>query len=140
MQRPWRSAAAYWLAPHGLFSLLYYRTQGWHHPQRAGPSHINHWLRKYTTGLPRGQCCGSISAGISHHSFTNGCSCSNPGPLDSRTTPCSHKLMSWEGSEDVGTSDSSSCHCLGRSQDTHLGNERDTQHQAGGTQRMRKAS
>ena len=36
MQRPWRGAA-YWLAHHGLFSLLYYRTQDHqlrklHHP------------------------------------------------------------------------------------------------------------
>ena len=39
--------AAYWLAPHGLLSLLSCRTQdhqprGWHHPQWAGLSHINH--------------------------------------------------------------------------------------------------
>jgi len=37
--------AVFWLVPHGLLSLLSYRTrttaQGWHHPQKAGPSPIN---------------------------------------------------------------------------------------------------
>jgi hypothetical protein len=28
--KPWRNAAAYWLALHGLFSLLSYRTQNYH--------------------------------------------------------------------------------------------------------------
>ena len=38
MQKPWRDAA-FWLAPHGLVSLLSYRTQaqGWHHPQWLQP-------------------------------------------------------------------------------------------------------
>jgi hypothetical protein len=36
MQKPWRGAA-YWLAPHGLFSLLSYRTQD--HQSRDGPTH-----------------------------------------------------------------------------------------------------
>ena len=36
MQRPWKGAA-YWLIPHGLFSLLSYRTQD--HQPRNGPSH-----------------------------------------------------------------------------------------------------
>jgi hypothetical protein len=35
MQRPWRDAA-YWLAPHGLLSLLSYRTQD--HQPRIAPS------------------------------------------------------------------------------------------------------
>lgn len=29
MRRPWRSAAAHWLALHGLLSLLSYRTQNY---------------------------------------------------------------------------------------------------------------
>jgi hypothetical protein len=37
MQRPWRRAAYYWLAPHGLLSLLSYRTQD--HQPRDGPTH-----------------------------------------------------------------------------------------------------
>jgi len=46
MQSPWRSAA-YWLALHGLLSLLSYRTQnykprGWHHAQWAGSSPLDH--------------------------------------------------------------------------------------------------
>jgi hypothetical protein len=36
MQRPWRDAA-HWLAPHGLLSLLSYRTQ--EHQPRDGPTH-----------------------------------------------------------------------------------------------------
>lgn len=45
--------AAYWPAPHGLLSLLFYGTQG--HLPRDGPSHINHQSRKCTPGLPIGQ-------------------------------------------------------------------------------------
>jgi hypothetical protein len=43
MQRLWRDAA-YWLAPHGLLSMLPCRTQdwGWHYLQWAGSSPINH--------------------------------------------------------------------------------------------------
>jgi hypothetical protein len=37
MQRPWRGAA-YWLAPHGLLSLLCYRTQD--HQPRDTTTHI----------------------------------------------------------------------------------------------------
>ena len=45
MQRPWKDAA-YWLTPHGLLSLLSYRTHG-HQPRDGpiyidGPSIINH--------------------------------------------------------------------------------------------------
>jgi hypothetical protein len=36
MQRPWRGAA-YWLAPHGLPSLLSYRTQS--HQPKDGTAH-----------------------------------------------------------------------------------------------------
>jgi hypothetical protein len=36
MQRPWRDAA-YWLAPHGLPNLLFYRTQD--HQPRVGTNH-----------------------------------------------------------------------------------------------------
>ena len=36
IQKPWRGAA-YWLAPHGLLSLLSYRTQD--HQPRDGPTH-----------------------------------------------------------------------------------------------------
>ena len=36
MQRPWKGAA-YWLAPHGLLSLLSYRTQD--HQPRDGTTH-----------------------------------------------------------------------------------------------------
>jgi hypothetical protein len=36
MQRPWKDAA-YWLAPHGLFSLLSYRIQ--EHQPRDGANH-----------------------------------------------------------------------------------------------------
>jgi hypothetical protein len=36
MQRPWRDAA-YWLAPHGLLSLLSYKTQD--HQPRTGTAH-----------------------------------------------------------------------------------------------------
>ena len=37
MQRPWRNAVYYWLAPHGLLSLLSYRTQV--HQPRDGTPH-----------------------------------------------------------------------------------------------------
>jgi hypothetical protein len=36
MQKPWRGAAS-WLAPHGLLSLLSYRTQD--HQLRGGTTH-----------------------------------------------------------------------------------------------------
>jgi hypothetical protein len=46
--------AAYWLAPHGLLSLLLYTSQDYFprvpSHQWAGPSHINHSSRKYPTG------------------------------------------------------------------------------------------
>ena len=46
MQRPWRGAA-YWLASHGLLSMLSYKTQdhqprGWQHAQRVGHSSMDH--------------------------------------------------------------------------------------------------
>jgi len=45
MQRPWRGAA-YWLALHGLLSLLSYRTRttspGMASPAMGWPSYINH--------------------------------------------------------------------------------------------------
>ena len=50
-QRPWRGAT-YWLAPHGLLSLLSYRTQD-HLPGMAPPivgvAFSHHWLRKCLT-------------------------------------------------------------------------------------------
>jgi len=56
MQRPWRGAE-YWLAPHGLLHLLSHGTQdhqprGGTWPTTAGPSPVNHQLRKCPTGLP----------------------------------------------------------------------------------------
>lgn len=58
-QRPWRNTV-YWLAPLWLAqtSFIYYPgppTQGWHLPQWAGSSPINHSSRRCPTDLPTGQ-------------------------------------------------------------------------------------
>jgi hypothetical protein len=37
VQKPWKGAVYYWLAHHGLLSLLSYRTQ--EHQPRDGPTH-----------------------------------------------------------------------------------------------------
>ena len=58
MQRSWKGAA-YWLALHGLLSLLSYTIQDllleMTLPTVSGSFHNNSKSRKYPTGLPTGQ-------------------------------------------------------------------------------------
>ena len=56
-QRPWRNIP-YWLASHGLLSLLSHTTQDpwWYHPQWVGGLSHQPLIKKMITGLTIGQC------------------------------------------------------------------------------------
>lgn len=59
MQGPWQDAA-YWFAQSTSLQNPGPSVHGWHHTHWAGPSPINHQLRKFPKGLPSAGSYGEI--------------------------------------------------------------------------------